>query len=63
LNIESTPSQLPVFVNGSRTGQSTPVLMTLNEGSYKIGVESDGQLIIRDVQVTDEAILTIRFPE
>jgi len=39
------------------------VLMTLNEGSYKIGVESDGQLIIRDVQVTDEAILTIRFPE
>jgi hypothetical protein len=50
-------------VNGSRTGQSTPVLMTLNEGSYKIGVESDGQLIIRDVQVTDEAILTIRFPE
>jgi tetratricopeptide (TPR) repeat protein len=63
LNIESIPSQLPVFVNGSRTGQNTPVLMTLNEGSYKIGVESDGQLIIRDVQVTDEAILTIRFPE
>lgn len=63
LNIESNPSQLSVFVNGARTGQSTPVLMTLNEGSYKIGVESDGQMIVRDVQVTDEAILTIRFPE
>jgi hypothetical protein len=58
VNIESVPSQLPVFVDGSKTGQSTPVLMPLSEGNHKIGVESEGQLWTKDVAVSDGAIFT-----
>jgi tetratricopeptide (TPR) repeat protein len=57
-------SQIPgaaVFLNGKMTDKQTPASFTLGEGDYEVGVQVDGEMVVKKVSIKDSALVRVPF--
>jgi len=61
VNVESATAGMPVFLNGNKTDKVTPARLTLDEGDWEIGIETDGHRAVQKISVKDGSLLRITF--
>jgi len=61
LMLSSVPPGATVLVNGKRIPQTTPAMIPLAPGSYKITVEKDGQQSSATVDIRNNEMRTLRI--
>jgi tetratricopeptide (TPR) repeat protein len=61
LKVETEIPGAPVFLDGKETGKRTPASLSLNEGTYEVGVEIDAVQRAEKVEITDNCIKRLKL--
>lgn len=61
LNVESDNPALLIYVDGKATDKRTPARFTLPAGEHVIGIEVDGKLVEKKVDISDNSIVVLKF--
>jgi tetratricopeptide (TPR) repeat protein len=61
LNVESDSPALLIYVDGRATDKRTPARFTLSAGEHEIGIEVEGKMVVKKVDISDNSILVLKF--